>query len=197
LWAHPTQTGKLTKVQPTAPNPAVSVAAVLRVDADDGIILVRPTIFPRLWFGVFSDTTNQTAALVNTGYGVKFNTTDISAGFTIDSLDTSKIVASNTGLYSFKFSLQFTSTNSSSSKIWIWFKKNGNNVPHSSRVLTIDSNNGKLAPAWDYVVSLQANEFFQLYWATDSTSVSLSAEAATAFAPSVPSVLLSVTQVNL
>lgn len=197
LWSHPTMAGKLTKVQPTAPYPAISVAAVLKVDANDGIILVRPTIFPRLWFGVFSDTTNQTAASANTAYGIKFNTTDIAAGFSIDSLDTTKIIANTTGLYNFQFSIQFTSTNSSRAKIWIWYRKNGVDVPHSATVLTIDSNNGKLAPAWNFVVSLQATEYFQLYWATDSTSVSLSAEAATAFAPSVPSALITVTQVNL
>jgi len=53
LWAHPTIPGKLTSVQPTAPNVVISVAAVLKADATQGKLLVRPTIFPRLFMVYF------------------------------------------------------------------------------------------------------------------------------------------------
>lgn len=196
LWAHPSIPGELTKFKPTAPNVAVSVAAVLKVGSTDGVLLVRPTITPRLFYGSWFDTTNQTASAINTPYPVAINTTEFESGFSIDTVDKSKVIAKNSGLYNFQFSLQVTSSNSSTSNLWIWYRKNGVDVPHSATNLTIASNGGKLAPAWNFVVSMQPNDYFQLMWATNSTAISLSAEPAS-FHPSVPSVILTVTQVNL
>lgn len=196
LWAHPTQAGKLTKVRPTAPNVATSVAAILHVGETDGVLLVRPTIWPRLFYGDWYDTTNQTAAAINTAYAVKMNSTGAVSGFELNGGGT-EIKALNAGRYNFEFSLQFTSSNSSTSRVYLWYRKNGVDVPHSNTVLTIASNGGKLAPAWNFPVLMNANDTFSLMWATDSTSVSLSAEPALAFAPSIPSVILTVSQTNL
>ena len=103
LYVSPTTAGKLTKVKPTAPNVVVVVAAVLKAHASQGILLVRPTIFPRLYYGVFTDTTNQVAALPNTPYVVKYNTTDIANGHHVS--NNSRVVAENSGLYNYQFSL--------------------------------------------------------------------------------------------
>ena len=195
LWAHPTQSGKMTKVRPTAPNVATSVAAVLQVGTTDGVILVRPTIWPRLFYGDWYDTTNQVAAAINTAYPVKINSSGAVSGFTLVNGDTIK--ALNAGRYNFEFSLQVTSSNSSSSRVYIWYRKNGVDVPHSTTILTIAANGGKLAPAWNFPVLMDPNDTFTLMWATDATTVSLSAEPATAFCPSIPSVILTVAQTNL
>jgi len=196
LWGHPTMPGKMTNVRPSAPYVSTSIAAVARVSATDGQLLVRPTIWPRLWYGDWYDTTNQTAASINTAYAVKMNSVNAVSGFELNAGGT-VIKALNAGRYNFQFSLQFTSSNSASSKVYIWYRKNGVDVPHSTTVLTIASNGGKLAPAWNFPVLMSANDTFTLMWAVDSTSVSLSAEPATAFCPSVPSVILSVSQTNL
>lgn len=196
LWAHPTIAGKMTKVRPTAPNVATSIAAVLKVGATDGVLLVRPTIWPRLFYGDWYDTTNQLATTINTAYKVRHSNIGSVSGFT-QNADGTTFTAQNAGLYNWQFSLQFTSTNSSSSKVWVWCRKNGVDAPHSATVLTIAANGGKLAPAWNFPVSMVIGDTFELMWATDSTSVSLSAEPATAFAPSVPSSILTVSQINL
>jgi hypothetical protein len=197
LWAHPTLAGKLTRVEPTAPYPATSVAAVLKVGVSDGIILVRPSIFPRLWYGSFSDSTNQTAALANTAYPVRFNTTQISAGHRIDQANTSRVVAQYSGLYNYEFSIQFTSSNSSKSKIWIWSRKNGVDVPNSANRVSVDGNGTDFAPSWNFQMSMQPNDYFELMWATDATAVSMTAASATAFCPAIPSAILTVSQINL
>jgi len=161
LWAHPTQAGKLTKVRPTAPNVATSVAAILHVGTTDGVILVRPTIWPRLFYGDWYDTTNQTAASINTAYAVKMNSSGAVSGFEINAGGTA-IKALNAGRYNFEFSLQFTSSNSSTSRVYVWYRKNGVDVPHSATVLTISSNGGKLAPAWNFPVLMDTNDTFTL-----------------------------------
>lgn len=198
LWAHPTIPGALTNVQPTVPNLTVSVAAVLHVGASDGVLLVRPTIFPRLHTGKFYDTTNQTAAEINTPYAVKFNSTDLTCGHvTIDPANTANVVITHQGYYDFDFQLQATSTNSSRAAIWIWIRQNGVDVPNSATKLTLESNGGVIAPSWSFTRICAANDVFQLMWAVDSTNVSLTAPAATGFAPSTPSATLKVRQVNL
>lgn len=196
LWAHPTMPGKLTRVRPTAPNVATSIAAVLRIGTTDGVLLVRPTIWPRLFYGDWYDTTNQTAGNINTAHAVKMNSAGAVSGFELNAGGT-EIKALNAGRYNFEFSLQFTSSNSSTSRVYVWYRKNGVDVPNSNTVLTIASNGGKLAPSWNFPVLMNANDTFSLMWAVDSTSVSLSAEPALAFAPSIPSVILTVSQTNL
>lgn len=195
LWGHPTMAGKLTNVKPTAPNVVTSIAAVLVSHATEGVILVRPTIFPRLFYGNFYDTTTQTIAQINTPYAIKFNTTDIASGFSV--VSGTKIKAQHSGLFNFQFSLQVISTNSSASYFWIWYRKNGVDVPHSATKLSISSNTIVLAPSWNFLVTMQPNDEFELMWAADKTTVELSAPASTAFCPATPSVILTVSQVNL
>lgn len=194
LWAHPTQAGKLTNVQPTAPYPAISVAAVLKVGTTDGIILVRPTIFPRLWGGDWLSTANQTIAAVNTPYRITLNTTGVASGFTNNS---GVITALHTGQYNFEFSLQVVSSNSSNAYYYIWYRKNGVDAPYSATKVSIASNQAVAAPSWNFPVSMNANDTFELMWAADSTNVSLSASAASSFHPEIPSAILTVSQINL
>lgn len=195
LYAHPTIPGKLTKEQPTAPDVVVSVAAVLVVDAIDGLLLVRPTIFPRLYYGSFYDTTVQTAAVINTAYAIRIANTEIASGFY--TANSSQIISEYHGLYNFQFSLQMISTNASQSNFWVWPRKNGQDIPRSATKVTIAGNGSAMVPAWNFLISMEPGDYFQLMWATDSTAVSIDAPAATAFCPSTPSVLLSVSQTNL
>lgn len=197
LWAHPSMAGRLTKVQPTAPYPAISIAAVLRASSTNGVLLVRPTIFPRLWFGRFRDFTNQTAAAINTPYAVRFGQTALSSGFHIDQTHTSRVVAEFNGLYKFDPRLQFTSSNSSVSKIWVWYRVDGVDAPGTGTQYTIQSNGGIVVVTLPYIVSIQAGQYFELMWATDSTSVSLLSPAATSFAPSTPCAVVAITQSSL
>lgn len=194
LWSHPTMAGRLTKVQPTAPYPAISVAAVMRKSSTTGVLLVRPTIFPRLWSGDWYSTENQSMTTINTPKRISVNNTGVAVGFTNNA---GLITALHTGQYNFQFSLQITSTNSAAAYYYIWYRKNGQDVPHSATKLSISSNSVVLAPSWNFPVSMQANDTFELMWACDSKTVSLSALPATAFCPSIPSVILTVQQMNL
>lgn len=201
LYASPVNAGKLVNYQPTAPNAAILVAAVLEKSNTNGVILVRPTIMPRLHFGSFSDIGTQNAAASNTATAVIFNTTELASGhqvITYANVANSAIQATRPGLYNYQFSLQFTSSSSSRAKIWIWARKDGVDIPNSSTVVSIESNGGVLAPAWNFVVSMNQNDNFQIMWATDThDKVSMFYQANTAFCPAIPSALLSVTQVTL
>lgn len=196
LWGHPTQAGKMTKVRPTAPNVATSIAAVVRVGTTDGQLLVRPTIFPRLYFASFASDQDQTHDAINTGKVITFNTNIITSGFTTIN-GGGAIKALNAGLYNFKFSLQVESSNASAKNFWIWIRKNGQDVPLSARKTSISGSGTLLVPSWNYQVSMAANDTFELMWAADSTSIRLHAPTSTAFCPSTPSATLAISQVNL
>jgi hypothetical protein len=62
--------------------------------------------------------------------------------------------------------------------------------------VSVDANNGFATISVSEIISLAANEYVQLMWAVSDTTLSLSAVAATAYAPSAASVWVSVTQIQ-
>lgn len=192
LWVSPDTAGKLTKVKPTMPDIAVSVAAITKVGETDGELLVRPTIWPRLFYGTFSSTQEQTAAQNNTAYEITFNTTNIASGFSIE--DNTEITAAYSGLYNFNANVQMTSTNASAKDIYFWVAKNGTNIANSTRIISLAQNSQSLVFNCLWEISLTADDYVEVRWATSDTAMKLSSPAATAFAPATPSILLTVTQ---
>lgn len=195
LYASPTVAGALTNTKPTAPDNVIPLAACITSNATTGIIFVRPTIQQMQYYGVFTKTTDQTPAVINTEYLLTFDNTQISNGVTIGGT-TSQIIVPESGLYQFDATVQLTSGSSSSKNIWVWWKKNGTAIANSARLVTSDINNGYIPIALNETVSLAANEYVELAFAADSTNVTVDSVASTAFAPAAPAVVLSVTQVQ-
>jgi hypothetical protein len=195
LWVHPTLEGKLTKIRPTAPVSAISVATVVRVGISNGAILVRPTIFPHLSYGSFSSTITQTPTASNTPYPVTFQDTEFSHG--IELANSSHIVARNAGLFTFDFRLQVVSSNSSNKVIYIWARKNGVDIPKSTSRISFSGNGTELTPSWSFTETMIINDYFELMYAVSDVAVSINAPAATSFCPATPSATMRVTQLNL
>jgi hypothetical protein len=143
-------------------------------------------------YGSFYDTTTQTAAVINTAYPITFNTTDLSFGVTRGS-PTSRIFVDRPNVYNIQFSAQLDKTAGGVGLVWIWLRKNGVNVPDSAGQIRIQGNNAEILAAWNYVIQLNAGDYIELMWEVDDTSVILLADLASAVHPSVPSVILTVT----
>lgn len=203
LYASPTVLGGYTRVKPTAPNTVVPLAAVLKVGTTDGIIFVRPTIEQPKYYGVFSDTVTKTAAAIYTPQALTFDTTDFAYGISRGT-PTSRIVASNAGLYNFQFSAELTSGNASAKNIWIWPRINGVDVINTNSKISITGADVVSIAAWNWVLSLTAGQYFELMFAVDDTNVQILAVVAQTGAngtatfarPAVPSIILTVTQVQ-
>jgi hypothetical protein len=146
----------------------------------------------RAAYGSFYDTTTQTAAVINTAYAMTFNTTDLSFGVTRGS-PTSRISVDTAALYNIQFSAQMDNTSGGSHLAYIWLRVNGTDVPNSAGQIRMKSTDGELIAAWNYVVSLKANDYFEIMWATNDTSVQITASGAVAPVPAIPSVILTVT----
>jgi hypothetical protein len=143
-------------------------------------------------YGSFYDTTTQTAAVINTAYGITFNTTDLSYGVTVGS-PTSRIYIDQPNVYNVQFSAQVDKTAGGVGLVWIWLRKNGVNVPDSSGQIRIQGNNAELVVGWNYIIELNSGDYIELMWEVDDTSVILLADPASAVHPSVPSIILTVT----
>jgi hypothetical protein len=196
LYISPTTAGALTNVEPTAPNVAISVAAVISANASTGILLVRPLLHARTHYGVFSSDTSQTAAVVETAYAVEFTDTDVSSGVALDVTDGSLVIPTRAGLYNFQFSAQLAKSNSSLGYAWIWPRVNGTDIPNSATKVSIAGSDSEVVPAWNFVLPMDAGDEFQLMYAFSATSISFDAVVAETFCPAIPSVILTVTQVN-
>jgi len=198
LYVSPTTAGLLTNVRPTAPNSVIVVAAVLSVDATDGVIMVRPTIPIGLDYGSFDATVDQTLAAIDTATAITLTNTLVSNGVTLSaSPNNSRLNVVEAGYYQIDAVLQLTSGNASDKNVYFWLRKNGSDVADSTRAITVNINGGFSPISLNYTISLAANDYIELYWAASNTNVTLDAIAASAFAPAAPSVLVNVSQLQL
>ena len=163
----------------------------------EALALVPPYPEPiSLHYASFSDTTTQTAAAINTAYAITLNTTDIAEGIRIGS-PTSRVIVNDAGVYNFQFSIQATSTSASGHYMYVWARVNGVDVPNSAtRVEFRGSGNDKVL-AWNFVLQMAAENYFELMWSVDDTRVSITSLATIPPAPAIPSVILTVCEVTI
>ncbi len=142
--------------------------------------------------GSFYSTVSQYAAVINTAYAVTFSNT-VTAYATYVGTPTSRVYVDVAGVYNFEFSLQLDKTSGSSGNIWIWPRVNGTDIPNSATRLAIQGTSAEVVAAWNFLLDVNAGDYFELMWAVDDINTHISAEAATAFCPAIPSAILTAT----
>ena len=144
-------------------------------------------------YGVFYDTADQVQVSTNTATPLVWSTTALATGV---SATNNKIYFSQAGTYHIDFSAQVYSDSSSAKKVWFWPRINGIDVPGSTMLFTVSSNNHSNTVARSSVFQFQAGDYLEAMWAVDNVDAWLEAEAATAFAPGAPSAVLSVCRIS-
>ena len=170
-------------------------AAVAKLATDLQALAVAPAYtpqLPRLRYGSFYDTTDQTAAVINTAYGMTFNSTDLSAGVTIGT-PTSRVYVDTHNVYNIQFSAQFVNTAGGAHNVWVWLRKNGTDVANSTTTLRLQGNNAETVAAWNFLLDMNAGDYFELMWEVSDLAVALLADPASAVHPAIPSIILTVT----
>ena len=147
-------------------------------------------------YAMLYNTTTLTAAAINTAYAATFNTTAYARGIRVGS-PTSRILCNRPGIYNFIFSAQIDKTSGGTGNIWMWGRKNGTDIAQSASRSQIQGNNAELIMTVNFFVEMSNGDYFELMYAVDTVDIIILAEAATAFAPAVPSVILTVNQVNI
>jgi len=150
-----------------------------------------PREFKRARYGQFYDTTTQIAAAINTPQAITFNTTDVSQGVYLGT-PTSRVYVDTPNIYNFLFSIQLDKTSGGTGIFWVWPRINGVDVPDSNSQLRLQGNNAEQLCTVGYFFNLKANDYVEIMFAVDDISVQAEAFPASAFYPSVPSIILTV-----
>jgi hypothetical protein len=124
------------------------------------------------------------------------NTTALTNGVSI--VSNSRITVAHTGIYNLQFSAQIIKTQGGSSQdLYIYLRKNGINVPESNTKLTLANNGEYVVAAWNFVESLQANQYLELMWyATDQHIEIARVNNVPASIPMVPSLIVTMNRVG-
>lgn len=195
LYASTTTAGKMTKVKPTAPNLSIPIGFVVNNSSTAGSVFVNPIIEQQKFYGFFTKTSDSSPVAINTGYPIILDNTIISSGVVLGT-PASRIVCQNAGLYAFTTSYQWSSTSASVKNVWLWYKKNGTDVANSALKISLESNTALSTPSRRRLFSMAAGDYIEVYYASDSTNVTLDALAATAFAPDAPAFTITVEQIQ-
>ena len=143
-------------------------------------------------YGSFYDTNTQTAAVINTAYPITLNSTSITNGVYIGT-PTSRVYVDRVGTYNFQFSLQLKKASASAKEVYIWYRINGVDAASSATQVTLAGSNAAVVAAWNFVVQMNAGDYFELVWSTDDTACQIVSVASAAPVPAIPSVILTVT----
>jgi hypothetical protein len=138
-------------------------------------------------YGAFQDTTDQTAT-ANTATVMTFNTTDFANGVSVVTSGgkASRLTVAQAGIYNLQFSAQFQNTDSQLHDVSIWLRKDasgaGVDIDGSTGLISVPNShggiNGHTISGWNYFVTLNTNDFVEIWWSTPSTQVTIQAYAA-------------------
>lgn len=143
----------------------------------------------------YFDTTTQTNPVADAVNLFTYNSVETEFQITRGT-PTSKIFVANTGVYNFQFSAQLDKTGGSATDVYIWCRINGVNVPNSCIKVVIDGPNNEIVPAWNFVLVLEAGDYFELAWQSADTDVIILEQAAVSNYPEIPSIIMTVTWVS-
>lgn len=130
--------------------------------------------------GSFADTTDQTTT-ANTATVMTFDTTDFASGVSIVTSGgkASRFTVTNAGVYNFQWSGQFQNSDTQDHDASIWVRKNGTDVVGSTGYISVPSSHGGIDGhgiyGWNFLFSLAANDYIELWWETDDTAVTIQA----------------------
>jgi len=142
----------------------------------------------RVPYGAFSDFTSQTTT-VNTATLMALSVTDFSNGVTLGT--GSKITVANAGIYNLQFSAQIQSLDNAPQDVYIWLKQNGTDITGSTGKVGLPARKSPGDPfhdikGWNYFLSMNANDYVQIYWSTTDVDVTIQTYAASG-SPTKPS----------
>jgi hypothetical protein len=151
-------------------------------------------------YGAFSSYTSQ-ATTANTATLLTLSNTDFS---NFVSLQTgSKITVENAGVYNLQFSAQIQNLDNAPQDVYIWLRQNGTDIVGSTGVVGLLARKNPGDPShdikgWNYFLSMNANDYVQIYWSTTDVDVTIPTYAAsgTPTKPSTASVVATLSFVS-
>jgi hypothetical protein len=219
---HQDGTTELTGAMTNVSTAAIQVTSTSQFESAGHLLIGREliaytgktsTTFTGITRGVYSTTNvaHSIGAAVTEALGVAssttsvaipFDTTDTSNGVSIDSVTNSKVVFDIAGYYNLQFSAQLLNFTTSDDNVTFWWKQNGTDIAYSAGIQAVPSKHGSSPGAsivsWNLVIPVDADDYVQLYYASESgNTVTATYPAGTLpVHPVSPSVILTATFVS-
>ena len=146
-------------------------------------------------YGYFFDTTTQTNPVVNTANPMTLNSTGDTSGISV--VSGSRVTVTVTGTYAIVFTASVNKTDGGADTISFWLAKNGINVSNSRQDLILNSSIDTIFDTGNYLLSLAAGDYVQIFWSSADSAMRLLSEPAapTPTRPAVPSARITISQV--
>jgi len=146
-------------------------------------------------YGSFYSSQDQLNPVANTVNLMTVNNTVDAFNVVVGTVN-SRIYVSEEAIYNIQFSAQLDKSGGSASAVYIWLRVNGVNIANSATKIVIDGPNSEIVAAWNFVLPLAENDYFELAWQSSDTNVFLAEEPASGNVPEIPSVIITVTWVS-
>ncbi len=123
---------------------------------------------------------------------ITFNNSGSVSGISV--VNNTQITVAQAGTYNIQFSAQLE-TSAGADTIHLWFKKNGTNITDSASKAVLANNTAQVLTVNILDVSI-ANDYYELAYQTTNGNATILYEPATGNIPTIPSVILTVTQIR-
>jgi len=143
---------------------------------------------------MYSSTQTQTVAVINTAYPVTFNWTEEQYLISKTS-DNRNFSVQQNGSYLIELSAMAQSS-AVGSIFYIWFEVNGVTVPRSNTLYTFKSNGANAVISVPAILELATTDRFSIKYAGDSTGITIPFFTNTSFAPSTPSIIMTISKIS-
>lgn len=151
------------------------------------------------WLSCYS-TSSQ--ALVSSGSAQPVTFTSIWTQDGVSLVSGSQITFAEAGTYEFNFVAQVQNTDNAVHESYFWVKYNGNNFPNSTTSITLPTRkdsgdaSSQLMTVSIIGVAQNNNDYIELYWTGDSTTLSLAETPAFGSVPETPSIVASIKRIG-
>jgi hypothetical protein len=151
------------------------------------------------------DTGSYQIASTTTVYSMSLSTTALnSSGITVSGSTKTMLKVASAGVYNIQFSAQFFNTNNTTEDIYIWFRKNNNDIAWSNTKLTVPASktsghSGSAVAAWNYVDQAATNDYYQICYSGTNTTLYLQSQTGltSPTRPSIPCLLVSIVREDM
>lgn len=171
----------------------IPVTAPFAYTIASGITVVPYTNSVGLSAGSYSSSATQNIAVAGTPQVITMNTTEYQFGTQL--IASTRIYAGRTGVFKFTYSIQLNNTSGGNETVDIFIKKNGATVVRSGSKLLV-GNNAPQFPFCEFVLSMNATDYLEVFFNGTSTNVQAIAYAATASVPAIPSIIANLVQIS-
>lgn len=193
VYASATNPGGYTNVKLSAPDLSVPLGIVLKVDATEGRLFIKPLIENAWFYGAYEKTADQVPALANTAYAVTLSTAQIEFGVSFGG--GSQITFNQSGLFRCDVNVQLISTSGVQKDVWVWLRLNGTDIANTSRVVSLTQNNQYAQLVIGETIQISGGDVLEVFFASSSVAVAIKQVAATAFSPAASAAVVSLVQI--